>query len=326
MISVLRSRWARLPEPRRQQVTRIVRGVLATAIIAYLAVRLSRLGWSEVVNALPRSPWFYLIFLLMYFTLPLTEAVAYSLIWNRPTWQLLPATLRKRVYNREIAGLSGEISLYFWARRTVDGVSSRVFHGLRDNTIVASVASVGFATTVLVVLLVTGTVALPPRIAQHQVGLGGAVLVMGSALITLAVRYRKSILVLSRRLLVTVGLLHLFRLSVIHVLQVVLWAVAIPGVALNVWLTFLAMQIVVTRLPVLPSRDLVFVGVGIEMSRGLPVPEAAIAGLLLVTSGLDRLLNVAVFGFATLADRVHRRGSAPPAGPAVDPTVPPPSR
>jgi len=130
--------------------------------MTYLVLRLNQLGWGDLLHGLPRTPWFYVIFVLMYFTLPMTETVAYSLIWKRPTLELLPAMLRKRVYNRELVGFTGELSLYVWARRAVDGATNRVFHAVKDNTIVASLASVGFATTVLVILLVTGTVSLPP--------------------------------------------------------------------------------------------------------------------------------------------------------------------
>lgn len=324
MISSLRSRWERVPADRRRIIADSLRATIVLAIVVFLVVRISQLGWRAVLDGLPRTPWFYLIFLIMYFTLPVTEAVAYGLIWRRSPWQLLPATLRKRVYNRDVAGLTGEISLYFWARRAVDGASSRVFHGLKDNTIVASLTSVGFATAVLVVLLASGAIALPPRIAGHQLELSVGILLMGGALVALAVRYRRTILVLSRRMLLALGTLHLSRLVVVHVLQIALWAVVIPGVELRVWLTFLAMQIIVARLPIIPGRDLVFAGVGIEMSRGLAMPEPAIASLLIATSALDRLLNLAVFAVASWVDRPGRSSATSP-GTDPEQATPPPS-
>ena len=85
--------------------------------------------------------------------------------------------------------------------------------------------------------------------------------------------------------------------------QVVQWMVVMPEVSLQTWFSFLAVLLVISRIPLLPSRDLIFVGAGIELSRFLDVPPAPIAGMLLVQSVLDKLLNLVLFTLLSRADR-----------------------
>ena len=38
--------------------------------------------WPEVLRSLPTSPWFYLLFLVRTFLLPVTEVLCYSAVWG----------------------------------------------------------------------------------------------------------------------------------------------------------------------------------------------------------------------------------------------------
>jgi hypothetical protein len=65
--------------------------------------------------------------------------------------------------------------------------------------------------------------------------------------------------------------------------------------------------VVVERLPFLPSRDLVFLGASVELSKTMPVAAAAVAGMFLVQSGVFKLLHLAVFVAAPLGLRRSTR-------------------
>jgi len=80
-----------------------------------------------------------------------------------------------------------------------------------------------------------------------------------------------------------------------HGLMIVQWAVVIPNTPLSIWFTFLAIIIVVNRIPFIPSRDLVFMWAGIELSRALNMATAAVAGMLLVSSALKKVTNLILF-------------------------------
>ncbi|MCC5941487.1 MAG: hypothetical protein JJU37_08085, partial [Balneolaceae bacterium] len=48
-------------------------------------------------------------------------------------------------------------------------------------------------------------------------------------------------------------------------------------------------------IPFIPSRDLVFMWAGIELSRMLDMATAAVAGMLLVSSALKKSTNLILF-------------------------------
>jgi hypothetical protein len=108
------------------------------------------------------------------------------------------------------------------------------------------------------------------------------------------------------------------------VLLVAEWSVALPEIALSVWMVFQAVQIVTSRIPLLPGRDLIFMAAGIELAGSVEVSRAAIAGLLGVHSVLDKTLNLAVFAGVSawerqVVDRVSDViGTETPASVALD--------
>ena len=66
----------------------------------------------------------------------------------------------------------------------------------------------------------------------------------------------------------------LVRLIVGQVLQIGMWAVAMPEVSLPVWFTFAAASIIVSRIPFVPNRDLIFLGLGVSLSGVVGISEA----------------------------------------------------
>jgi len=76
---------------------------------------------------------------------------------------------------------------------------------------------------------------------------------------------------------------------------------------LSILLTLFAVQIVANRIPMLPVRDLVFLGVSVQLTGVLGVSTAGVAGMLLVSSVIKRLMNLGVLLFVGLHKR--RRGS-----------------
>ena len=68
------------------------------------------------------------------------------------------------------------------------------------------------------------------------------------------------------------------------------------------------------RLPSLFSNNLIFVAAGIEMAVGLELPTAGVAGMLLASTALDKLMNLTVFLGTSLADRYVRQPAEIAAG------------
>ena len=72
--------------------------LLVGGVVIYLIGRVSEIGWGEVRRSLPESIWFYLLFGVMYFVIPVSELVSYKAMRWPIGFSSLPMFVRKRVY------------------------------------------------------------------------------------------------------------------------------------------------------------------------------------------------------------------------------------
>jgi hypothetical protein len=293
---------------RGQRVLRWLRRLVVTVIVAAIIYQLSKVGWGEVLRHLPTHPGFYALLVFVYLTQPLFEVLIYSPLWRTHPWDIFRACALKRVYNDDLVGYSGEVYFYLWA--TGRGIArGEAFRTVRDVNIVSSVTSMFVAITLVVAMVMAGLLDVRAWIGAGDwlhYAFGGIGL---AAIIALVVVFRRHVFALPARAAAGVFLIHLARLATAHAAMIWMWSIAVPGVSLSVWLAFATVLIVMNRLPFVPSKDLLFVGAGVELARTLDVATAAVAGVLLVQSVAMRILNLAVLGGIRLA---HRRGALPP--------------
>ena len=78
-------------------------------------------------------------------------------------------------------------------------------------------------------------------------------------------------------------------------LQALQWHVAVPLVGWPTWALFTGLQMAVSRVPLLPAKDLFFTGLAIGIVRTLhlggQITPALIAGLFVTSSGLNLIVN-----------------------------------
>jgi hypothetical protein len=284
-----------LDSPRAKKVQKIVKRVVIAVIVGIIIYQLFDIGWGEVLRNLPTQPLFYFIFFLLYLTLPTVEVLIYRQLWPVKKWKMFKAFLTKRVYNDEVMGYSGEFFLFIWARKYLSVGDKKILKNIRDNNILSAVSS-NTVTIVLVGLLVyTGFLDLEELIGHVDVIYIVASVFITVILVALIVQFRKYIFDLDLKNSVIIFLLYLSRFIVHNGLMIVLWAVAIPNTPLSTWFIFVAVMIVVNRIPFLPSRDLIFMMAGIEMSKMLGMTTASVAGMLLVYSVLKKVTNLILF-------------------------------
>jgi len=305
VLNTIRQKWTTFAASTAGKRTlRAVRYLFIAGILGYLAYQLADIGWREVLRSLPTTPWFYATVLAMYAILPLAEVLIYGRAWGLSARESLPVLLRKRVLNTDVVGYSGEVYLFSWAKQRAPEANARTIAlAIKDNLIISSMMSVGSAVVILGALLATGYVALDELLADATPGywIGGSVVV--ALVIGLIVQFRRSLFTLPGPLLRWMFAVHGGRFLVSNALQVVQWWVVIPDAPFSAWATLLAVLIVTNRIPLLPSRDLFFAGAGIGMAAELGIPVAVVAGMLLVRSALDRILNTGLFGATLLWER-----------------------
>jgi hypothetical protein len=88
-----------------------------------------------------------------------------------------------------------------------------------------------------------------------------------------------------------------------------MWMAVDPAVPLRSWLSLLAVEIVVSRIPFLPNRDFVLLGTGLKLAGALHLAQPLLAGMLLTISALDKLLNLLFFALFALVrpDRMEEQ-------------------
>lgn len=280
---------------RGKRVLRITRLIFAAGIIALLVYQVSGIGWERVLRALPTHPVFYLLVIGMYLLLPATEAIIYSRIWKLRPLECLPIMIRKRVLNVDVVGYSGEVYLFAWAKERVAAPARALMGAIKDNLIVSSAASLAAAALLIGGLLLTGHIALDDFIDQPS----PLYIVLGTLAATFigaaVYRFRGFIFSLPRHILPILGAAHLGRFCLGYVLQVAAWWIVLPAASFQTWALLLVVFVVINRIPLLPSSDLVFVSAGAGLSPLLDVPVAPVVGMLLVRSAIDRLLNLLLF-------------------------------
>lgn len=281
--------------PRGRRLAAGLRMAAVGGIIAFLVYRLTRIGWGEVWAALPTTPWFYLIVVVMYLLLPLGETVIYRSLWDVRGWPLFSVLLRKKVLNQDVLNYSGEVYFLAWARRRVEGSRRQVTMEVKDNLIVSSITS-----TVAALLILGGFFAMGAFDAIDAVTLPGgwslvAAVAVGMVGAALLFRFRRALFHIEGPMLGVLWGVHFGRFLLSNVLQVLQWYVVLPDAPFQAWAVLLTALVITNRIPLLPSKDLLFVGVGVELSGVLGIPMATVAGMLLVRSVADKLLNLVLF-------------------------------
>ena len=275
---------------------RFARYSLLVGVIGYLAIELTRVGWGQIWRSLPVDPLFYILFLVLYLSIPITEVFIYRVTWSFDALRSIPVFLKKRVYNRDVLGYAGEVYFFAWARSNLEHTTRYVAETIRDNNIISSVASTAVAITLLSFFLTRGEIGITDMLGDNTIWyiVLGAVVV--AVLIPVWIRFRRFLFSMRLKTAGVIFSLHTVRLLLGQALQIGMWVVVMPDVPLDVWFTYAAVSIILSRIPFVPNQNLIFLGAGVELSSRVNISTAEVAGMLLVMSVLDKILNAILFG------------------------------
>lgn len=248
-----------------------------------------------MLQSLPSQPWFYVLFFVLYVTLPVAEVLIYKQVWTFKAWEGFKVFITKKVYNDEVMGYTGELYLYTWGRKLAGKSDKDVLKNIRDNSIISAVNSNITAFVLIGVLISAGQVNVADLIGNVNYLYVALAIFVTAVLSVLFVRFRKYLFDLPLKTAATIFVIYTVRFAIHHALLMLSWAIVIPDTPINVWFTFLATIIVVNRIPFIPSKDLVFVWFGIELSKMLNMATASVAGMLLVFSALTKITNLILF-------------------------------
>lgn len=278
-----------------KRVKRAARWFMVAFILTLILIQLLEIGWQEVLRNLPTHPLFYIIFVLLNFSLPVAEIFIYRTVWPLRRRDLFKAFLNKRVYNEELAGYSGEFYLFVWARKHLKRSNKSILKNIRDNNILSAINSNGVALTLIALLLFTDIVELEDVVGRINWIYVTTGIILLTGLVVLAVQFRHYLFSLPKGKAARVFSIYFVRFGIHNVLMVIQWSVVMPEVPVAIWIQFLVLLILINRIPLLPSRDLVFLWAGVELSKSFNMASAGVAGMLLVSSALRKILSFGLF-------------------------------
>lgn len=261
--------------------TGVVSGLISLAILAVALYQLRGTPIAQILSLVPRSAAFWLVFSIAYLTTPAAEWLIYRRLWHIPA-SGFTALLRKRVANEILLGYLGEVYFYAWVRRTGLITRNAPFGAIKDVAILS--ALVGNAVTLLMLALAL------PFFGLLQLDLGGKA-VLGS-LGVLAVSsfalllLRKRLFTLPRAELWRIAATHLARILTTIGLTALMWHLVLPTVGLVWWLILATLRQLLSRLPLMPNKDLAFVGLAVFVvgrDNDVGTMIAMIGGLILLT-------------------------------------------
>lgn len=272
------------------------RYLLQAGIIGYLIYKLYDIGFTQVVESLPLNPLFYLLFIIIYFSLPISEIFIYGVKWNFRGFRAFLVFVQKKVLNTDVLGYSGEFYLFYWAKDKLKIPAVEAMKFVKDNNILSSLSSTFISVILLIFFLTQGYINIEDYIPQIEswityVWIGLAVFIIAFV----GFKFRSYILSVNLKDALTISAIYTGRLIFTNLIQIIQYKIAEPSVPWAVWFSLMAAQIMSTRIPFLPSRDVLYVSVALEMSVMLNVPEAQLVGVLTANLILKKLIGAISF-------------------------------
>lgn len=257
---------------------------LSLAILGSALVQLRNLDFHRLMEMTPVSPLFWTVFLVGYFFQPVSEWVIFNRLWNLPGRAIVPL-LRKRLSNEVLLGYSGEVYFYSWARRNAD-MATAPFGAVKD----VAILSAAVANVVTLVLVA----ACWPLLNGLKLGFDGELITGSAAIITVGslatMLFRRFLFSLGTGDLLFISGVHLVRILVTLGTTAILWAIILPTAPLTWWLLLVTLRMLVSRLPLIPNKDLVFAG----LAAFLIGRETDTTALVSLIAGLTLAAHLAV--------------------------------
>lgn len=276
--------------PQNRRLAAAFSALVSLALLVMVADQFRQLSFGKIAAMVPGQPVFWLIFAAYYFVAPLGEWVIYRRLWDLP-FRGMGALLRKLVSNELLLGYLGDVQFYAWARSTLK-LAAAPFGAIKDVTILSALTG----NVVTVLLLIPAW----PLAASGQLGLElhsifvslSVVLVTSFAMLL----WRRQLFSLPRQDLAFIAAVHVFRIAAMLALAAAMWHWVLPHVPLLMWLVLASLRMLVSRLPLVPNKDVVFAGLTVFVLGH----ETDVAGLMTMMAGLILAAHLVVGTLAAL--------------------------
>lgn len=285
-----------IPQDRRTPFswTQALTLLLSLLVIVAALYQMRTIDPHQIISLVPTSSAFWALFALSIMAGPLSEYYIFNRLWHVGS-AALGALTRKLVYNELLLGYLGEAWFYAWARKH-SRIEGSPFGAVKDVAVLSAVAG-NLMTLVLIVLAI-------PFLGILSLGHYGNTIAWSLAFVvatSLAVMiWRKSLFSLTRDELWMVFAVHIGRIIATTLIAAVLWHFVLPDVPIGWWIMLAAIRLLISRLPFVPNKDIVFAGVAV-LAVG---QEAQISELMAMMAGLILCANLFLGMGLAIADLI----------------------
>ncbi len=289
------SRWGRAG-------VQLLRWGIPVVLLAIIGRRLTELGWREIWIARPENPVFYFFLVLQFFLQPFGDYLVYRNLWGGENTPPMKVILRKRLLNTFMLDYSGEAFFYFWAQARLKLAPGMLVHGIKDSNLLSGGAGLAMVYVMLLALLASGGLKIPAALNAHGwlfAVIGSVPLILCAALV---LGHRKLTALSRAQIAATFGI-HFARSALVLAVEFGLWELSGALPTAVACLQFVALRLIVTRLPLVPNKDLIFVGAGIAAAGMTSLSVTPVATVLVILAAADLVLAAGVASFAWLLDR-----------------------
>ena len=290
-LTTMRSRWPM-----------VIGAMLTIAMVVGLGRELLGSGLAGLHRAVPTDPAFYVAFTLLYFSAPTGDWIIFRRLWGIPLIGGMIALVKKRIANEVVFGYSGEAYFYAWARSRARMVAAP-FGAVKDVSILSAIAG-NMITLVLFAFAVPLGYKLLSSAGYLNGVLGSIAIVMCTSLPFLI--FSKRVFSLPRGTLWWVFMIHCLRLIVGSTFIAFAWHFALPTVPVGMWLFLTAARLLVSRLPLVPNKDLLFANFAILLIG----QDQELSELLALTAAMQLLFHVALIAMFGLYELAKRKKAA----------------
>lgn len=263
-------------------------------ILCSVAYQLRAIDFGALVKLLPSAIGFWFAFAAYYAAGPLSEWVIFRRLWRLPA-SGIAALFRKLISNELLLGYLGEVYFYAWARRNTR-IATAPFGAIKDVAILSAV--MGNLFTILMVMAAAPFLDLLRISASTPALVTSAIVVLVSSLALILLRGR--VFTLPPRELRFVAFVHAVRIAATTLLMAWMWHMVLPAVAVSWWVLLGTLRQLLSRLPLVPNKDVVFAGLAaLLVGQDHQIVEAmALMATLLVAT---HVMVGGVLGAAELA-------------------------
>lgn len=286
--------------------TKVMKGplryVLYTIILGILVYQLYEIGFVDILESVPKNPLVYVLAVVLFFVLPIAEHFAYGRFFTFKASESIPMLIKKRVFNKNLMSYVGEFDFYLWlTQKEPDKSKRRVFDIVKDNNIISSVASIVLVSALLLVLFFLYYSGEGVR--DYLLILGyviGYILLLVTVVIVMA---RTNIYSLNMRDTWFLTSVHSVRILFISAVQILQWYLAITDITVWELFVILSVQMVISRIPILPAKDLIFISGSIELTNYLDISTSELAAIMVLNSLIDKVISGGSFYFISKVEK-----------------------